>query len=312
MSDPTIALLIPAYNAAEFLPRLLTSAAQQSRSFDSIWVYDDCSSDDTAAVAKEFGANVLSGDVNKGCSVGKNALAAQVEADFLHFHDADDDLKPNFTERAHHWIRNDPKDVVLFAYEFRDYDTDELISTRVFDPADVSADPRSYTIREQVNPFCGLYRRSSYLRSGGYDEDPDVLYNEDVAFHIRLAFAGLTFAADETVTVVNYRRGDSMSSANQLMCHIAHFAVMKKVLNYENASDYHPEIAANLWKVSGLMAANGDWNNADYAALLAKQLAPITPAAGSAWFRVMSQYSPTLALRTREAAVRIFKPSLRA
>lgn len=311
MSDPKIALLIPAYNAAEFLPRLLTSAAQQSRPFDSIWVYNDCSSDETAEVAKAFGASVLSGDVNKGCSAGKNILAQRVDADFLHFHDADDDLKPHFTQRAHYWIANEPKDVVLFAYEYRDYDTDELISTRVFNPDDLAEDARAFTIREQVNPFCGLYNKAAYLKAGGYDEDPAVLYNEDVAFHIRLAFAGLSFASDETVSVVNYRRGESMSATNQLKCHLAHLAVMKKTLSHPGAADYHSDIAANLWKVSGLLAANGDWRNADDAAKIAKKIAPISMSAGSSWFRALCRYSPPLALRAREAAVRILKPSLR-
>lgn len=311
MPDPTIALLVPAYNAAEFLPRLLSSAAQQNRPFDSIWIYNDCSTDDTVAVAKAFGANVLSGEVNKGCSAGKNALAQHVNADYLHFHDADDDLLPHFTERAHHWIANDPKDVVLFAYEYRDFDTDELISIRVFDPEDVAADARSFAIREQINPFCGLYKRTSYLAAGGYDEDPEVLYNEDVAFHIRLAFADLSFAADETVSVINFRRGGSMSGANQLKCHLAHFAVMKKLLKVPGTSQYATEIAANLWKVSGLLAANSDWRNADLAADMAKKIAPISPTAGSAWFRAVSQCSPSLALRAREVAVRLFKPSLR-
>ena len=52
---PTLACLIPAYNAAAHLPRLLEFAARQTEPFDEIWVYDDCSTDDTAAVAEHYG-----------------------------------------------------------------------------------------------------------------------------------------------------------------------------------------------------------------------------------------------------------------
>ena len=55
MSGPSLSLLIPAYNAARFLPRLLASAHAQTDRFDEIWVYDDCSTDDTAAVAASLG-----------------------------------------------------------------------------------------------------------------------------------------------------------------------------------------------------------------------------------------------------------------
>ena len=59
--SPTIALLIPAHNAESFLPRLLRSAHAQREPFDEIWVYDDCSTDNTALVAEGFGARVLRG-----------------------------------------------------------------------------------------------------------------------------------------------------------------------------------------------------------------------------------------------------------
>src|SRR3954449_761219 len=96
----TLALLIPAYNAAHFLPRLLSSAQAQSVPFDEIWVYDDCSTDDTAAVAESYGAKVVRGAVNIGCSVGKNELAKRTSCNWLHFHDADDELKPGFVARC--------------------------------------------------------------------------------------------------------------------------------------------------------------------------------------------------------------------
>ena len=100
----SLALCIPAYNAALLLPKLLTSAREQAIPFDEILVYNDCSTDNTAEVARQYGATVVEGDVNSGCSTGKNRLAEVATSDWLHFHDADDDLLPNFTTVAHRWI----------------------------------------------------------------------------------------------------------------------------------------------------------------------------------------------------------------
>ena len=157
-SRPTIAMLVPAFNAAGYLPRLLESAARQTEPFDEIWVYDDCSTDDTAAIAERYGANVVRGDVNRGCTCAKNRLAASTEADWLHFHDADDELGPTFVALARRWMAKACADVVLFPYEERDDATGNHMTYRLFDGADVARDPRSYAIREQINPFCGLYR----------------------------------------------------------------------------------------------------------------------------------------------------------
>lgn len=67
-------------------------------------VYDDCSTDNTAEVACSYGAEVISGDENVGCTIGRKRLAEHATSDWIHFHDADDELLPNFVERAQTWM----------------------------------------------------------------------------------------------------------------------------------------------------------------------------------------------------------------
>ncbi len=308
---PSLSLLIPAYNAAWCLPRLLASAHKQTCPFDEIWVYDDCSTDDTAAVAERYGAKVLRGTVNVGCSVGKNVLARHVKTDWVHFHDADDELLPNFVELAHKWIEKDEVDVVLFAYEYRDNETGELLAINRFDDTELRADPRRYAIVRQINPFCGLYRRARIVASGGYDEDPQVLYNEDVAFHIRIAFAGLTFAAEGEVSIINYRVRKSMSAANGARCVLAQFEVMRKCLNISGSSIYHKEIGQSLWNIAAQTAVYDKWDTVKASAELAAKLAPPSPTSGRAWFRIVAQASPYMAIKLREFGIRMLKPHLR-
>jgi glycosyltransferase involved in cell wall biosynthesis len=309
---PSLVLLIPAYNAAAYLPRLLRSAAAQTEPFDEVWVYDDCSTDDTAAVARSLGAQVVSGAVNRGCSAGKNALARETSAEWIHFHDADDELMPNYVSLARRWIERDDADVVLFPYEERNDATGEHITVRRFDPPDVARDARSYAIREQINPFCGLYRRAAFLEAGGYDEDPLVLFNEDVAMHIGLAFAGLRFAAETEVSIINHRRLDSMSAANGLKCAQAQYHVLRKACARPGASAYAPALASRLWRVAGVLGSYLDWHTADQALAMAARLAPAARKDGSALFRTMASVSPGLALRLREYLVRSLKRRLRS
>jgi glycosyltransferase involved in cell wall biosynthesis len=311
MPSPTIAMLVPAFNAAACLPRLLVSAGRQTEPFDEIWVYDDCSTDDTAAVAERNGARVVRGELNRGCSHAKNVLAACTTVDWIHFHDADDDLKPDFVALARRWARDGRHDVVLFAYEECDDSTGELMAVRRFAGADLARDARSYAIRKQINPFCGLYRRERFLAAGGYDEESLVLYNEDVAMHIGLAFAGLSFGAEPEVSIVNRRRGDSMSAANRLKCLRAQFHVMRRTANREGGSQYAVEISHRLWQIAEGLAAELDWHTADQAVKLATELAGLDGLPAGRAFKMLNLVSPKLAIRTREWIIRAAKPRLR-
>jgi glycosyltransferase involved in cell wall biosynthesis len=311
MPRPTLSLLIPAYNAAPYLPRLLRSAQAQSQGFDEIWIYDDCSTDNTAEVAAAHGAKVLRGDVNKGCSAGKNALAASVETDWMHFHDADDELLPNFVELAHKWIAKDKFDVVLFDYEYRDNETNELILTQRFDQTALETDPKGYAIGKQINPFCGLYRRSAYLALGGYDEDPKILYAEDSAFHQKLAFGNLAFSSESELSIINYRLSNSMSAQNKIKCAVSNLEALKLCLTYSDSNAYHREIAAGLWSVSALLLSYDQKALAVEAAKLALRLAPQVRPTGSPLFESLAYLFPLTGLQLREQAIRFFKPAFR-
>jgi glycosyltransferase involved in cell wall biosynthesis len=311
MSNSSISLCIPAYNAASYLPRLLESALVQTIPFNEIWVYDDCSTDNTADIAHQYGATVIQGNINHGCSFGKNILAENTTCEWIHFHDADDALYPNFVETTQKWmlLENSP-DVVLFDYEWRNDQTNELISIRRFNDGELRKDAIAYTICEQINPFCGLYRRSAYLQAGGYDTDPLVLYNEDVAFHCRMAIAGLKFAADPSIAIINYYRSNSMSAANQVKCARAHFHVMKKIATALDGK-YTEDLTKKLWRCAGISAAYLDWDNADSCISLAVSLNKKVPQNINPFFRFICRFNPYFSIRFREWLIRFFKPQLR-
>jgi glycosyltransferase involved in cell wall biosynthesis len=307
----TIALCIPAYNAEHHLPRLLASAHRQTVPFDEILVYDDASTDRTAEIAVAMGARVIRGRDNRGCSFGRNRLAEQASAEWIHFHDADDELYPDFVKWARGWAtKPTAPDVVLFGHEWRDEETGEILGVRRYDDARVRRDPVAYTIAEQVN-HAGIYRRRRFVEAGGADEDPLVLYNEDDAMHGRLARAGLTFGADSRVPVIHYRRGGSMSAHAHARCARAKYHVLRKAAE-AGAGRYSAEIAARLWVTAAVSGTVLDWQTADACVSLARSLGSGSPAGSSRIFRLACRVAPRQAMRFREAWIRVFRPSLRA
>ena len=92
----SIAVIIPAYNAAAYLEEAIGSALSQTLAAVQVIVVDDGSTDDTAAGAEKFGdAVMLTRQPNSGVSVARNLGAQQIAAEWLLFLDADDRLRPD-------------------------------------------------------------------------------------------------------------------------------------------------------------------------------------------------------------------------
>jgi hypothetical protein len=207
-------------------------------------------------------------------------------------------------------VEADPPDVVLFGYEFRNAESGELILSRAYDDAALRQDPARYCISEMIVSYCGLYRREPFLRAGGYDLDPLVLYNEDSAMHCQLARAGLRFAADPAIIAVGYQHSHSMSADNRAKCFRAQFHVMRKAALTGGAT-YGKEIARRLWEIAGVSASERDWKNVDACVALAVALDGKNPPYPNKVFRWACQRLPRAALRFREEVIRLWKPHLR-
>jgi glycosyltransferase involved in cell wall biosynthesis len=277
MQAGTLALCIPAYNAAAFLPRLLGSAAQQHIPFDEVLVYDDCSTDCTGDVARSLGATVIRGERNLGCSAGKNRLLELTSCEWVHFHDADDDMKPGFTALAHKWMaKSAAPDVVLFNYESRSFETGQILMRRQFDANALRSTPKNYAVRTQINPYCGLYKVDALRRVGGYDEDPDVLYNEDCRFHMRIAFAGLSFDVEPQVEIINLERTNSMSSANRARCAVSRLAVLHRA-SLEGGSGVRREVGLEAWLNARHLGHFGHFSEMKKAIALAQAMGVVAP-----------------------------------
>ena len=183
---PRVALVVPAYNSAEHLPRLFETVRAQRDGFDQIIVCDDASTDDTAAVAERLGAHVVRHATNAGCSAAKNTGLAAVTCDWVHFQDADDLLTPEFVAAARCDLATGSVDAWLPRWRHVDATTGAVLGESALDAAALRDDPVGFHLSHTVNNV-GAYRAALVRRAGGFDEDATVLHNEDRAFHLRLA-----------------------------------------------------------------------------------------------------------------------------
>lgn len=86
----TIAAIVPALNAAKMLPACLSAIHGSALPVDELILFDDGSTDDTAAVATSLGARVIrNAGLPLGPGEGRNRAAAETQCDLLMFVDAD-------------------------------------------------------------------------------------------------------------------------------------------------------------------------------------------------------------------------------
>jgi glycosyltransferase involved in cell wall biosynthesis len=94
---PLVSILIPAFNAQEFLVETLRSAIEQTWERKEIIVVDDGSSDQTLAIVRKFegeGVRVVT-QKNQGAAATRNRLMSLCQGDYIQWLDADDLLAPN-------------------------------------------------------------------------------------------------------------------------------------------------------------------------------------------------------------------------
>jgi len=89
--EPLVSILIPAYNAAQWIDSAIQSAAAQTWSRKEIIVVDDGSSDETASIVKARGSGVkLVRQENRGAASARNSALAVAQGDYIQWLDADD------------------------------------------------------------------------------------------------------------------------------------------------------------------------------------------------------------------------------
>ena len=98
--QPLVSILIPAYNAEEWISDTLNSALGQTWPRKEIIVVDDSSKDRTAEVARQFaskGVKVVT-IPNGGAAAARNHALSLAQGDYIQWLDADDILAPNKIE----------------------------------------------------------------------------------------------------------------------------------------------------------------------------------------------------------------------
>ena len=97
--QPIVSVIVPAYNAAKTINRVIDNLLGQKNDSLEIVVVNDGSTDDTAKVLDKYRDDkrvVVISQENAGASAARNTGIQNAHGKYLMFADADDDFAPNF------------------------------------------------------------------------------------------------------------------------------------------------------------------------------------------------------------------------
>jgi glycosyltransferase involved in cell wall biosynthesis len=99
--QPLVSILIPAFNAQEWIADTINTAVRQTWPRKEIIVVDDGSCDDTLAIARRFVSKdvVVVTQANGGAAAARNLAFSMCQGDYIQWLDADDLLAPDKISR---------------------------------------------------------------------------------------------------------------------------------------------------------------------------------------------------------------------
>lgn len=203
---PRISFVIPALNEEKYLPKLLTSLAEQScRDFEAL-VVDGCSRDRTVAVARAFAPRLPALQVilseKPGLPLQRNLGARAASGEWLAFVDADTILLPYAVERMLRFI--DERAPQLFTVWFgpdRGMPGDAIMALLF----NLGYEGGLLTGRPFAPGMLSIVRRDAYDLSGGYTEG--LTFGEDYDFTQKLSAKGIRLdMLREMLAIMSLRR----------------------------------------------------------------------------------------------------------
>ncbi|MEW6744089.1 MAG: glycosyltransferase family A protein [Planctomycetota bacterium] len=249
-----ISIVIPARNASATIDRCLRAIGESDEQPLEVIVFDDASTDETAAVARRHGARVITSRRRCGPAAARNRAARTAQGEVLLFIDADVLVRSDTVQR-------------VAAFFTERLDIDALFGSYDDKPAapgffsqfkNLQHHYVHQTSRSEAATFwtaCGAIRREAFEDVGGFDERWYTI--QDIELGLRLGEAGrrvalvkdLQVTHTKSYTFASWLRSDVLARALPWSLLILDRRTLRDDLNvkWSDRASGLLAIAAPLW-----------------------------------------------------------------
>jgi len=272
---PKVSVIIPTYNRAHLVRRAIRSVLNQTYQDFEVIVVDDCSTDNTAEVLKEFKDNrikYIRHKVNRGVAAARNTGIKVAEGSYVALLDSDDRWLPSKLEKQMKVFEKAPQEVgVVYTGLWRISSNRKLYIPSPKVPCKYEGDVYKNLLRVNfVGNSSVVIKKECFKKVGLYDEhlpsveDRELLLRISRYYHFR--------CVDEPLVIL-YESPDSISLNYNLRIKV--YKLFFKKYFYEIKNDR--KALANLYFKIGLnFCLKGDIKKGRYCFLKATITYPFT------------------------------------
>ena len=199
-SNPKISVIIPVYNASEFLEEAFESVLSQNFSDIELICVNDGSTDNSLEILNKFAdkdsrVKVFNQD-NAGCGAARNAALDKASGDYIYFFDPDDYILPKTFEKLFKNATRNCSDLVIFKIarfkdsESIDYSNPGFPLEKEFKNVDFNSftfdyhDVKYYVMNTSFAPWTKLYKKEFLDKYDDFRFPTDIAF-DDAPFHIK-------------------------------------------------------------------------------------------------------------------------------
>ncbi|MFV8226693.1 glycosyltransferase [Christiangramia aquimixticola] len=217
-----ISIIIPCYNDAENISESIDSAINQDYGNIEVIVVDDGSDQNTKNVLRNLEPKIakLITQKNKGASSARNVGIQNSTGKYILNLDSDDSFDRTFVTKAMSIIQNDSNIKIVSSYINRISENRSTILKHK------NSDIKSF-LKYNHSSGSALFKRSDWLKVGGYDEKMTSGY-EDWDFYIRLLKGGgVSYIIPEPLLNYRIRPESNSTRANKMKYHLLRYIYIK-------------------------------------------------------------------------------------
>ncbi len=207
---PTISVIMPVYNAGEYIENSVKSILTQSFSDIEIICVNDCSKDDSLEKLQKLSAEdervkVIALEKNVGAGGARNAGLAVAAGEYITFVDADDVIESTLYQKAAACMEEEPDQIVWGLVEEHYNEKGEIVKNVVITPNELKITDSKDLVKEilklEEKTLFG-YQWNSLYKAKIIKEHSikieDALFYEDYFFNLEFA------KHMETLTTLNF------------------------------------------------------------------------------------------------------------
>ena len=240
-NEPLVSVIMPVYNAEEFLDKSVSSVINQTYKNLEILLIDDCSTDNSYNILKEYAnkdnrIKLFHNEQNKHVSATRNVGIKNATGKYLYFIDSDDFIDNDYIEHLVKTAEKENADIVVNMHIYKYYNNKKRLHnyTKTF-----------YEKKHLNQNELWIVKRSSVVWNKLYKRDLQEAYNilfpenvklfEDSYFDIIMISRAKNIVFANANSFYNYRIDNQNSltkNINQAIIFDNAFYIIKEMFNY--------------------------------------------------------------------------------